>query len=508
MELKLERVQAAASARVLDTEVAQAAEHDFYLPDYCPDIFRVLRCSMTPGVVSTAINGGRLSFDLSVVIRVIYRSPEGGGVYCVEHTQEYTKTVELPPDTVSPSVTVTPCVQSVNCRVADKRRLEVRGSISCRVCADGEQTVTLLTGASGGGIQLRREQAVYPSKRLTAAKRITVIEELELAQGKPPFGNVMRCGVAIEKGEQRVISGKLVAGGEARVNLLYLPKDGGSPETMRFAIPFSQIIDIEGLEDSFDTDVSITAAKCVITQGSDGLLECELVMLVNVTAQRFETAELVTDAYSTRCETVCTRAENAVISPPERASVSCTAACVLTSSEGEAARVCDLWCEDVTSYFRRDEESGKGFICGKLTFCMLAFLSDGTAVCAEREAPFEQEITGIQDIPDTVRVTARVTGCSYSLGEGGAVSAKAELELSAVVSRSGGEGLITDITADESRPRQCDKGCAVRICYTGGEDESLWEIAKRYSTGVQPLIDENPVSGGGRRVLLIPMNDR
>ena len=101
MELRTDREHAVSSLRVLDTEITQAAEHDFILPDYCPDIFRVLKCSIVPGVTSIGINGSRLTFDLCVTIRVLYRSPEGTGVCCVEHTQEYTRTADLPPDAVS-----------------------------------------------------------------------------------------------------------------------------------------------------------------------------------------------------------------------------------------------------------------------------------------------------------------------------------------------------------------------------------------------------------------------
>ena len=64
MDFKLNRENLTCSAVILDTDVTQAAEYDFILPDYCPDIFRVLRCCIIPGLVSTGINGNRLTFEL------------------------------------------------------------------------------------------------------------------------------------------------------------------------------------------------------------------------------------------------------------------------------------------------------------------------------------------------------------------------------------------------------------------------------------------------------------
>ena len=88
MDFKLNREELTCSVPVIKTEVTQAAEQDFILPDYCPDIFRVLKCCIIPGVTSAGINGGKLTFELSVTIRVIYRTAEGGGVHCVEECRD------------------------------------------------------------------------------------------------------------------------------------------------------------------------------------------------------------------------------------------------------------------------------------------------------------------------------------------------------------------------------------------------------------------------------------
>ncbi len=57
---------------------------------------------------------------------------------------------------------------------------------------------------------------------------------------------------------------------------------------MRFTLPFSQIIDIDGIDDTFTADVRITPAGCDIIPKSDdsGTLECELVLLVNCVAKK------------------------------------------------------------------------------------------------------------------------------------------------------------------------------------------------------------------------------
>ena len=63
MDLKLNREMLSMTRTILDASCEQAVEKDFLLPDYYPDIFRVLKCVIMPTVQSHSINGGKLSFD-------------------------------------------------------------------------------------------------------------------------------------------------------------------------------------------------------------------------------------------------------------------------------------------------------------------------------------------------------------------------------------------------------------------------------------------------------------
>ena len=518
MEIRLTKENAVCVFDALDSEIMQAAEHDFILPDYCPDIFRVLKCAVLPDITSSGINGGRPTFDLAVTIRVIYRS-ESGGICCVEHSENFTRSAELSGDAVSPFVRITPVVQSVGCRVVDKRRLEVRGSINCRMRVEAERSCELVSAAAGCGIQLRRQPTLYPAKRLTAAKRITVIEELELAEGKPSFGTILRCGVGISGGAEsgaagigcvqtKLVQGKLVTKGEAAVQLLYLPKSTGgvqNPETMRFVIPFSQIIDIAGLDEDFDVTAEVEPSGCTITPKSEnGLLECELILTVNIRAVKYKTAELVTDAYSTRCEINCEYAQGLAGAPGRKMRVGTAAKAVLGSPDGSVAQVYDVWSENVSvfSRFAESEEVG-GLVYGKLTFCMLGRLADGTVCYSEREATFEQTVELTASELNGAQTAAAVTGCSYTLGDDGSVQAKAELAVTVTSAAAGSGRLITAITPDPERPKPGNGRCAVRICYSES-GESLWDIAKKYSTEAAAIAEENPE---GSRVLIIPMKN-
>ena len=107
-------------------------------------------------------------------------------------------------------VSLNPRCDYVNCRVVNQRRLDIRGAVSIGVKVVGEVSRPVVTDAFGCNIQLKKTPVTYPTKRLTAAKRITVIEELQLSASKPPVGTVLRSDCRVIPQEHKMIAGKLV----------------------------------------------------------------------------------------------------------------------------------------------------------------------------------------------------------------------------------------------------------------------------------------------------------
>lgn len=156
MDLKLNREMLSMTRTILDASCEQAVEKDFLLPDYYPDIFRVLKCVITPTVQSHSINGGKLSFDMAVLIRVLYISQNDKRINCIEQKMNYTKSFDLQGDCGDPMIWLTPKCDYVNCRVVNQRRLDIRGAVTIHANVTGEATVPIVTDAFGCGIQLKK----------------------------------------------------------------------------------------------------------------------------------------------------------------------------------------------------------------------------------------------------------------------------------------------------------------------------------------------------------------
>lgn len=82
MELQLNKEPVFLNEVIYDGQTEQGVEFDYVLPDYYPDIFKILRCSLTPGILHTVFR------EHSCLLTVLFLSK-----YCTYQTITSTFTV-------------------------------------------------------------------------------------------------------------------------------------------------------------------------------------------------------------------------------------------------------------------------------------------------------------------------------------------------------------------------------------------------------------------------------
>ena len=518
MDLKLNRETFTGTQTILDTSFEQSVEHNFVLPDYYPDIFRILKCFVMPCIISQSINGNKLSYEISVNIKVLYLSENDNRINCLEQKLNFTKTADMTGVCTDPFVTIMPRCDYVNCRVVNQRRLDIRGAITSTVKVQGEVLTPVVVDAFGGNIQLKKQPVTYPAKRLTASKRVTVIDELELAVSKPAVSSVIRSNCIVIPQEQKMIAGKLITKGNAEISMLYtcVTADGDdSVESMKFTLPFSQIIDVEGIDESFNADVDISAVSCeIIPKGEDSKsLECELVLLVNCEAIKYETCQIVTDAYSTCYECEIKVIESRMKTVPIRVDEMQTVSDSVMCSDGPIGCIYDCWAEKENISTRYDEEKNCFIVTGNIKFCLLGKNENKVPFLAETESPFEQEIHLDENCKTSSDMefehSVKIMNCSYYLADENNVELKAEVNIGGKIIQqcANAKTIINDIVIDTDKPKEKKGDYALKLCYCGTNDD-IWEIAKKYSTSITAIMEENDLQDDKvteKGMLLIPL---
>ena len=502
MEWKINRERIPVTERILDETQEQGVELDYVLPDYDPEIFRIIRCEMQPAILEYQLQETRLSYELQVDLRILYCGSDSHRLQCVTQTMHYTKTLDLPEKPENPAVLLQAKADYANCRAVSRRRLDVRGAVSVRVQITGERMQEVISDVFGMQVQCQKQTIAYASQKQRAIKTISLSEDIERNAAKAPIQSILRCTARAEQCEQSIIAGKFVVRGEVLVSLLYCStsEEQTEPESMQFTLPYSQIIDMEQIDETFTGMAAVQVIRCeckpVSNKGSDSdNLHCEADLRITCTACKPATISIVTDAYSTAYLCDCVRTPLRIDGTPVllKEQFSCTAA--IPAGDTPVDFVSDLQCRIKNVSATPVPEQNRIRVSGMLCCSVLAKDQEGMPFLLEKEEAFEELLATTVPLEQAMLCAeAEPADSSFHLAADGSLSIKATISLQGMLYPATQQTGLSEITVDENRKRTRDSDCALRLYY-GTVGESVWEIAKRCNTKVSAIAAENDLSG-------------
>ena len=517
MEFRLNREAVPVEEVIYSDVQEQGIELDYILPDYYPDIVRLVRCDVIPVISDWSVIGDRLTYELKCEIRLLYCGDDGSELRCVMQKQDYSKTVELGRSADSPEVTLEAKSGHINFRAVNKRRLDVRGTVSVRINIRGEHSQEVISDAFGMNIQLKKAPVRFAANRLSAEKTVQLSEEVALSAAQPPVIDIVYRTCSASECEMKTVSGKLLAKGEIKADILYSCSRGGSSslEPMSFTIPYSQILDMEGLDDSYECIVRAEVISCEIMpvadkDGENRLLKCEPELRITCRAVRTSDIMAAVDAYSTVYPCEVEYSEIQAQQMPSVYAESFRHSTILAEGDSVPTEVYALWCTPKHINTRVGEDGRSVMITGMLTYSMAAKDSSGQMIMPDRDEAFEEQID-IGDDLTGAEVSAELAGAnvSYNISSEGVLTAKADIPLKISAGSSAAIRAVTAITVDDSVKKQRDGDYAIKL-YFGVENEDVWDIAKRYSTDASAIMEENDLPSEkleNGRMLLIPIKE-
>lgn len=499
---------------LFDRSVPTEITADISLPDYLPEIKRLLRVTATPYHESRFLSANSAAFDGRADLLICYAGGDGG-LYSTRLSRDFTVNLPIDPELMAAGIdpTADTRVESVAARATAPRKINLRLRLRTRIRAWGEEDLT----PTVEGAPLRTECLIKRGRTVTIHRADD--QPMDLAEDIP---------LADVEGEVRLISADgavavsdAVADGDAvncrgeLVLTLLTCTDAvegkGSPERRVCRIPFARTVPLSGAQSGMQARAWGSCSDLVVTVEGDRLL-CDAA--IRLSAETVEETEIapVADLFSPG-GTV----ENAVYRDVEtERHLFCGNYAVPLSGKisavgagiDPAASI-----EDAVGIAQLDEMSFSG---GRLTLvgtCRISLIrrEDGEYGVVEVTLPWQKvlecsEEPTRQDAELTViHVNARIEG------EGESAQLTVEAEICAALRMSRGESRRV-LSRAFYRPTEGRRGTAVTVCYPEA-GESLWSVARRYGVSLAALAemndlqaDENcdlPASLGGRRFLLL-----
>jgi LysM repeat protein len=433
-------------------------------------------------------------------------------VLSCESTNPFSASITLKQSADSALVYTKTRVEYINCRATSPRRLDIHGAFS--VCAK------VVNCAENEIVSDINDESVQQQKNTISASRVagfcqqqfTVSEVLEIGEGKPSAETIVRTSATANVQDFKIVANKLILKGEVILKLLYSSSiDDASLEAMEYAIPYSQMIDCDGVTEDSTCDIKINVVSYNIqirndSSGENMLFEAEFKLCANVIAYQDTEMTVVTDAYSTEYELQMDYQQQTMNRLQEMITDTCVQKYSFDLGDTGISKVIDVWNE--VSAVNTEVTDSQIQYSGKLNICILA--------CNEENKPFyfERMVDFIcahdwSKQSENIHCDAEVSveDISYRITGDSGIEMKVELKLSACVYSQNNCKVISNVSADETKPKLKDSSAALTIYYAD-VGETLWNIARAYCTSVSAIKAENDLTEEtieNRGMLLIPM---
>lgn len=513
MDFSITRQPVCVTETVYDGQAEQGVEFDYILPDYYPDIFSIVKCTLKPKISSYNVSGDKLICDGVVCITVLYVSENSNNLNCVEHRYTYSKTVDLPRICEEASVSIVPKTDYCTCRAVSGRRIDVRGAVSFKIKVSTTKTTEIITDAEGCGVQLKKTPVLYCGNRISVQKQYVAREEIETEDIKGNVKNVISADAVCIVNECKVVSNKVILKGEARLKAVYTYEDGECVDfgVIEADIPLSQIVDATGLSERHICYAQFRALSCDLTvkQKSETgatVFGCELTVESSVNACAEDTIYPVTDMYSTDYESNFTSMQLKTETNPRYVSQQLTIRESVSCTDAQLEGVVDCSCE-LSNIVCKGKSSDELVICGQAAYICIVKKENGVPAYVEKTSPFELivPVNGLTE-DSSIEPYLQVTSVSYSIDGNDRIDVRATVFVQGCLYQSIAVDIIKDMAIDESMVKEKQNDYLLKL-YFPEKHEPVWDIAKRYNTSAAAILLENDMEEGDKveGMLLIPI---
>ena len=476
----------------------QTVDTELTLPDYCPDIGRLLKCRLVPMITSRQVNFDSLVVEGSARISVIYLDDRDKKIRCCDRDYPFRASVPYDGTTEGVRLLAEAHVDYVNCRAVSQRKLDIHGAFTVHMTAVCRRENELITDLEGEGLRLRREQRGISDLVSCTQTGFDLSEAVELSEGKPPISSIIRSQAVLCIEEMQTVPGKLTVRGDAIFTMVYCTEQDDTPERMEYAIPFSQFFDISGLDEDCRTDVSLCCDMLEVSPRTDSdgeyrRVDVDIRVSAEIKVYRDREVSWVSDAYSVDYELSCVRKQVRLERLCDTVFDTVVYKQSVDTGDIRIESVGDLWANVIDS--RSSYRDGKTVITGNMAVCMLLRDSSKGTVYSEKNVRFEcavSQTVACQNVRSECSVA--IKNCGYSVSGDSKLEIQAELCLHCALYEDIPARQICSVELDESRPKSPENRPAA-VLYFAEPGEELWDIAREYNSSVESIRIDNGIDG-------------
>lgn len=462
----------------------QSVEADLLLPDYYPEISKILDCTVALREEAVTVTADKISVSGAARVRLLYASAQNE-LKAYETQTKYTKLISGSNFESGDLCTVHQSVTSLNYRAVSPRKVEVRALAAVKAEIVRLEATLLLSDVENDRIQKRAVTAETFRINAYAGIHFDLNDKISLPVTGDRISGFLRENVKIVWNEVRAIQNKLMLGGIAEITFVYITTENTVSPECSLNLPFTQICDLYGTAENDECCISVKNTGVSIEIKDPGTVSAEASASIRVDALvitgKPEELTYLDDAYSVKADL---QIQASQVNLPQRISQPTDTVSFsgdVQSFDVQIGEICDKCISDISCTASVAQTETR--LNGSFRLGILVKTADGAYDCFSRSCSFEHVLRGAGEASlSALEIEPR--SLSAEIAAGGTIRYSGELDVKYILTRETARNVLTEI--EEPQPTGGMNEEKI-VLYYGEKGESLWNIAKENRTPFSSL---------------------
>lgn len=478
-------------------------EHDIIVPDTHPDAARILLLDGEVYEKSSEVLQDKVTVNGAIRYKILYISDdESHKVRSINTSSDFSYSIDVLNARYGLRANVKNEIEHIDYEILYGRKIKVKSIVKSDVKVSEEVENDFVNGINGiEDIEALTENIEVNSTLGESNAYCNVNESIEIPTGKPSIKEILRNDIKIVGKDFKVSDDKIIAKGDLNILTLYIADDEeNSIQFMEHELPFTQFIDLPGVNDNCECEVDYKVINYSFKAGEDSdgelrILNAEVELMLKAQAFERKRVEILADAYSlSRKLTLEQKPFKAnKILGKEKNQINIKETVYIDGDNPEIAEVFNVLSKPSLSEYNvgNGDVTIEGVINNSILY--LANNSEQPISCYNCEIPFKQSIE-IKDINPRMNceVELEVEHCNYSMISANEVEIRAIINVYLKVIDTVEKPLVTKATENPLEEKRSESPSLT--IYFSQPDDDMWKIAKKYYTTVDNIKKINNLS--------------
>ena len=494
MEIKIEN-KTIKAYREINRQIKKIQETtETVVPDTNDDIGKIVSSNTELFLKSKDVSGSGVVISGEAEISILYITEGEDSVSFVRATKAFRLEYDVEGIDKDAVAQIALSVTNSETRILNPRKISVTVEISGEMsCFKQESAITeAALPPSDVTIHTKRETESAVLINAACEKTFAFTEQFTFPSAKPVPQKIVWQQPAFEIAETQLIGTKALVKGSFRVTVCYLSNGAGYPVQWSFSAPFSQLLDIgqEKMDMSFARiEISSAYFDLVDTISGEKALDAEIHAVLQIVSFFNQELRYVSDAYSNALPLSCKMQQEKVcsVSDVQR---------MMLGSEEQISIAED--CKDVlhVQAALMSASLSRGRAEAAITIDILYQTEADTFSVVHRSLMLEEECS----VAEARFISARLGEVNLR-PDGNAFSGRLTVEIAYHTGSIREVAMVDSMELDEEKP--FDLTDFPSLTLVRAENETVWELAKKYHSCPEKITAVNCVENGIQGCLLM-----